>query len=400
MRMHSNAEWQGRQVLPDDEWRTANGEGTLAATPQWGDHLTTLDTPTVVVDLDRMEDNIVRIASLAADQGLLLRPHVKTHKSVAIGRLQLDAGADGLSFAKLDELAAFSSLEAQSFLVAYPIVTPLKARRTAELQRLIRSRLQVGVDSFAGARVLSEAATMSGQRMNVLLEVDCGLGRCGVAPTEAGNLAVVVDQLPNITVDGVFTHGGHAYKSSSEAQLRRSAEDEVEAVIAAVRQIQRVGVSVDTVSIGSTPTFMQPVDRRGVTEVRPGNYVFFDRTQVSLGVATEEQCALSVLCTVVSIHGDRAIIDAGSKVFGLDRGAHGVASLDGYGVDQERGFVLSWLSEEHGVIEDGSGLDVGDRLRIVPNHACSTANLAEQLVMVRGERVESCASVDARGGGR
>ncbi|TBL33710.1 hypothetical protein EYA84_16940, partial [Verrucosispora sp. SN26_14.1] len=176
---------------------------------------------------------------------------------------------------------------------------------------------------------------------------------------------------------------------------------EADAVRRAAAALRAAGTTCEVVSVGSTPTFLTAADRRGVTETRPGNYALLDRTQVALGVATLDQCALSVLCTVVSTGPGRAVVDAGSKVFGLDRGAHGVSVLDGYGEDPDRGAVLSWLSEEHGVVDDPSGrFHVGDRLRFVPNHACVAANLTRHLHFVDGDTVLETVTVAASGGGR
>ena len=359
-----------------------------------------LDTPALVVDARRLEANVARAADVADREGLLLRPHAKTHKSLYLARRQVACGAAGLTVSKLDELAVLRDAGAASYLLAYPVVTAAKAARLVSLVRTTPSTLQVGVDSVVGARVLSSAATAADTVVEVVIEVDCGLRRCGVRPEEAAALAEAIAHMPGLRLAGVFTHAGHSYRAGSAAELSRIAAAEAAAVRLAAEGIRSAGIPCPVVGVGSTPTFLTPADRTGVTETHPGNYIFLDRTQVALGVATLDQCALSVVATVVSVGSGRAVVDAGSKVFGLDQGAHGVSLLTGFGEDPDRGVVLSWLSEEHGVIVDpGTRLAVGDRLRFVPNHACVTANLAREMYLVEDDQVLRRITVDAPGGG-
>ncbi|WP_326553182.1 alanine racemase [Micromonospora sp. NBC_01813] len=390
----------GQDAEPTDEGNpTSVSVATTASTlPR---RLVELDTPAPVVELPRLNANLARAATIADAAGLSLRPHTKTHKSVAIARRQLAAGAAGLTVSKLDELAALRAADAPSYLLAYPVVTRAKATRLVDLLQSIPADLQVGVDNPAGAAALSDAAQYAGATIDVLIEIDSGLGRCGVPPAAAADLAAALLRRPGLRLSGVFTHAGHAYRARDGAELSRIAQQEADAVRYAAGQLRAMGVACPVVSVGSTPTFLTPVDRTGITEARPGNYALLDRTQVALGVANLDQCAFSVICTVVSTGPGRAVVDGGSKVFGLDQGAHGVSLLDGYGEDPERGAMLSWLSEEHGVVADPAGrFEVGDRLRFVPNHACATANLAGHLYLVDGETVVDDVPVDAPGGGR
>jgi len=357
-----------------------------------------LDTPAVVVDLDRLERNIDAMSDRAAAWGVALRPHVKTHKSRELARRQIDAGAAGVSAAKLDEAVAMAGV-CDDVFVAYPVATDGKATRAAALAARVGT-LSVGLDHADAIGPLAAAARDAGRPLRVVIEVDCGLGRCGVEPSEAGALARLAMATGVLEVAGVFTHAGQAYRGAGVDDVIAAAQAEVAAVRAAAATLPDLGAD-PVVSVGSTPTSLVDVDRSGITEVRPGNYVFLDRTQVHLGVATLDRCALTVVATVISTQAGRAVIDAGSKVFALDRGGHGSASLDGYGVDVATGTTVSWLSEEHGVIDDpGARLRVGERLRIVPNHACVVTNLAAEIVGVRGGDVEATFSVDARGGGR
>lgn len=357
-----------------------------------------LDSPAVVVDLDRLERNIAAMGERAAAWGVALRPHIKTHKSRGLTRLQLAAGAAGVSAAKLDEAAAMAEV-CDDVFVAYPVATGEKAARAADLAARLGS-LSVGLDHGDGIAPLAAAARQAGRPLRVVIEVDCGLGRCGVDPSDAGALARLALGTGVLEVAGVFTHAGQAYRGSGIDDVVAAATAEVAAVRIAAETLPELGVD-PVVSVGSTPTSLVDVDRAGITEIRPGNYVFLDRTQVHLGVARLDQCALTVVATVVSTHAGRAVIDAGSKVFALDRGGHGSASLDGYGIDVGTGITVSWLSEEHGVIDDRAGrLRVGDRLRFVPNHACVVTNLATSIVGIRHDAVEATFTIDAPGGGR
>ncbi|MGC5052416.1 alanine racemase [Micromonospora sp. DT48] len=363
--------------------------------------LADLDTPVTLVEVPRLAANLRRGADVADRDRLALRPHAKTHKTVEIARRQLSTGAAGLTVSKLDELDALRPAGATSYLLAYPLVSTVKTARLVELVAGTTARILAALDGPAGADALSAAATRAGITLDVLIEIDSGLGRCGVAPNVAADLAQMAASRPGLRIAGVFTHAGHAYGARDTAELARAAQQEVDAVRHAARDIRAAGTTCEVVSIGSTPTFLTRADRRGVTETRPGNYALLDRTQVALGVATLDQCALSVLCTVVSTGPGRAVVDAGSKVFGLDRGAHGVSLIDGYGEDPERGATLTWLSEEHGVVSDPSGrFAPGDRLRFVPNHACVAANLTRQLYFVDGDAVLDTVAVAAAGGGR
>ena len=374
-----------------------------------------LDTPSVLVDLDILDRNVRRMADFAAEHGVKLRPHVKSHKTAAIARRQVDVGAIGLTVAKLDEAEAFLRLRLKlklklkfkagfdDLFVANQIIGPVKWRRLAELQS--HGTVAVGVDSLAGARGIAEAAREAGTTVPVLIEIDTGLHRAGVLPGEpALALARQIALLDGLELRGVFTHAGHAYAASSPQEVQRIGQAEGELLVMTADQLRAQGIACPVVSVGSTPTAMISGAVPGVTEIRPGNYVFYDRMQVALGSAQRSDCALTVLTTVISRpSSDRAVIDAGSKTFALDRGAHGLEALLGYGEDDEFGLVLDRLSEEHGVIlldpAHAATLHVGDRLRILPNHACTTANLAEALYGMRDGRVVEVLPVLVRGGG-
>ena len=354
-----------------------------------------LETPVAVVDLDVLERNIARMADWAKRHGVRLRPHAKTHKAPAIGRLQLAAGASGLSLAKAGEAEVFADAGFDDIFIAYPSVGADKARRLLALAD--RIRLAVGVDSADGAATLAQAFAAAGRRLEVLLKIDVGYGRVGVAPEAAVELAGRIADLPGLRLRGVFTHAGHSYFGETPDAVAAIGAAEGRILVEAAAAIRSAGLTADEVSVGSTPTARAVMSSHGVTECRPGNYVFHDASQVSLGTCSIDDCALSVLSTVVSAPAPgRAFLDAGSKTLSSDplRPLPG-----GYGWLLGTPSRLKGLSEEHGWIEAGAGdaFRVGQRVRVLPNHACVVANLHDRLIAVRGERVEGEIEVSARG---
>jgi D-serine deaminase-like pyridoxal phosphate-dependent protein len=361
---------------------------------------TALDTPALLVDLDRLDGNIAAMADQASQAGLALRPHFKTHKSTEIARRQLAAGAIGITAAKLDEAEALMQAGVDApILLAFPIVAAPKVERALRLAA--SRRLTLTVDSAPGAATLAHAAEAAGIDLDVWIEIDSGLDRCGVQPAEAPALARVIAGFDSLRLTGMFTHAGQSYGASDAGEVKAIAAIETGAVVDAARATRALGIPVATISAGSTPTarFLDGVS--GLTEMRPGTYVFYDDLQVALGTTTRDHCALSVATTVVSRPAaGRAVIDAGSKTFGLDRGAHSSSLLRDFGRLEDADGALVRLSEEHGVLEipADSPIAIGDRIRIVPNHACSISNLGRRFHGVRGRTVETIISIDASGG--
>jgi D-serine deaminase-like pyridoxal phosphate-dependent protein len=354
-----------------------------------------LDTPSILVDLDVLEANIRRMGELAQRAGVRLRPHAKSHKVPEIGRMQLRAGARGLCLAKASEAEVFAAAGFDDLFVAYPVVGAEKARRLLALSESVR--LSVGVDSEEGARSLGDVFKGAGRKLAVHLKVDVGFHRVGVLPGDALRLAQRVAELPGLELQGVFTHPGHAYAAETEADVARIGRDEGETLVSVARELRTAGFDVKEVSVGSTPTARSALSVGGVTECRPGNYVYHDLSQVSLGTCGFEDCALTVLATVVSVPGPgRAVVDAGSKTLSSDplRPRPG-----GFGLVLDHQSRISRLSEEHGVVEVavGEGFHVGERVRILPNHSCVVSNLHDRIYGVRGERVEAEFAVAARG---
>lgn len=375
-----------------------------------------LATPCLLVEISTLQRNLARAATVASEAGVVLRPHIKTHKCPELARRQHEAGATGFTVATLAEAAALLESGFDDIFLAYPVV---EAKRCRELFDLLRSgppaaaavappavepsaaRISVVIDHPDQARFLDEAACRAGLTVPVRLEVDCGHHRCGLPPGPAlVDLARTIDCLPGLFLEGVFTHAGHAYGATSPEALAAIGRQEGEAVVTAARMLREAGLPAPIVSVGSTPTMAVSPLVPGVTEMRPGNYVFHDAMQVALGVCGWEDCALTVLSTVIGVYSDRVVIDAGSKAVGLDRGAHGLNQLSGFGRFLDRpDWVLARLSEEHGVVELPAGpghVRPGDRVRFVPNHACAAVNLHSVLNVVDGERISGTWAIRAR----
>jgi D-serine deaminase-like pyridoxal phosphate-dependent protein len=352
--------------------------------------LDSVDSPALLVDDSRLDRNVRLMAQLCQQHGKRLRPHIKTHKTLEIARRQRDNGAVGLTVAKLGEAEVYAAAGFDDLLVCYPIVGHLKLARLAALaQSVVVSTV---VDNAGAASDLSVAMTAAGVRLDVLLKLDIGMHRVGVSADEVEQLAAVVAELPGLRLRGVCIHEGSVYGEADPARRRTVGRDQVQQLVAAAERLRDRGLPIDVVSCGSTPSLADVVDIDGLTEVRPGNYVFYDAMQVALGVIEAERCALSVLTTVVSRGGaDHAVVDAGAKTLSLDRGAHGLGLLSDYGrIIGRDDLRLASLSEEHGWLKLAKevSLSVGERLRVLPNHACAVVNNFDKMIVVRdGEPV-------------
>ena len=361
-----------------------------------GDALAQLETPAVLVDVDRVDANIERMASFMRARGIALRPHAKTHKSVEVARRQLAAGAIGLTVATIGEAEVFAANDISDLFIAYPVMaTGSKGVRLIRLAE--RCRLSVGVDSIEGATALAGAFRGSASQPSVSIEIDAGGRRSGVEPEAAGSLARRVADL-GLPVVGVFTHAGHGYAGPDRRSV--AADDEATGLSVATEALRAEGIEPTVISAGSTPTAMLSA-RPPITEERPGTYVLGDRQQNALAGARPDQfdsVALVVAATVVS-HGTRGgfLVDAGAKSLAKDvaRFLEGHGSVLGYPEA-----VLTRVNDHHGIAEVPDGTPrpaIGEVVLIVPNHVCPVVNLVDELVVVQGGRVVDRWPVDARG---
>jgi D-serine deaminase-like pyridoxal phosphate-dependent protein len=368
--------------------------------------LSQFETPRVLLDHARLVRNIEWAQALAQRHQLTLRPHIKTHKSLEIAKMQLSHGASGITCAKPDEALVFIRNCVPSVTVAYPVIHPAKLERLLGAARENATDLRMVVDSDENVAALSDAAAKSGMVIPVYVEIDVGLHRCGVREDEPRLVPLVKSVVDSdvLRFVGILSHAGHAYGASGEEEARRIARQECEQMIRIQHLLSRHRIPVQEVSIGSTPTILANDSYAGITELRPGNYVFMDLLPLRLHLIKADQIALSILATVVSANTDFFIIDAGSKVLSSDSGAHGTISAAGYGVAfelmdyeaQQKPLSVTRLSEEHGFVRrDGRHLKVGSLLRILPNHACPVVNLAESYLVLKNGKPETW-KVDAR----
>lgn len=367
-----------------------------------------LRTPCVLVDRPRVDRNLKRMQELASARGLRLRPHAKTHKSVRLAQQQVDGGAVGICCAKLGEAEVFAEAGIEDIRLPYPL-HPVNAERVIDL--LERTRLSFIVDNLSVAEGWSAAMKDAQQQVDVLVKVDVGFHRCGINPLapDAADLVARIASLPGLRFRGLLSHAGHGYGASSEDEMRTIAGNEAATLRRLTDDVRGRGVDVEEISVGATPTARYSLEQDGVTELRPGNFIYFDRTQVSLGAADWDDCALTVLARVVSKPArDRIILDSGSKTLTNDL-ARGFAPAPGYGAvltsatgvqRPDTTLTIERLSEEHANVRATSGahaLEPGDLVRIVPNHSCVVSNLVDAAWLVDGERVEERLEISARG---
>jgi D-serine deaminase-like pyridoxal phosphate-dependent protein len=340
-------------------------------------------TPALIVDHARLLTNIEEMAARARSLGVALRPHAKTHKSPAIAARQREHGAIGLTVATVTEAEGFAAEGIDDLVLTAPPVGDWRLERVVALAR--RARIRVVVDGAEALTALDAACRRAGVEIGYLWEVDCGVGRFGTAPgaPTAERIATAADTAKSVSFDGLLTFGGHAYAASSPDGIAAAARDEHEAIRSTIAALADRGVDAQVRSVGSTPTSHAMESGEGITEIRPGNYVFYDATQVALGVVPLERCALSVLATVTSRPApDRLILDSGSKALAAER----LTTLTpGFGiVEGHPELRVERLYEEQAIVHTDEPCDipVGARVRIVPNHACAAANLHSRMLVV------------------
>ena len=367
---------------------------TLAADGLRSASLDQLETPVPLVDLDRLERNLDRMAAYTSHHGLALRPHTKTHKSPTIGAEQLRRGAVGLTCATPLEVEVMASI-CDDLLLAYPPVGLAKLRRIMSLPE--RVKLTVALDSMESAEQLARAAADRRKTVGVYVELDLGLHRVGVTGAdEMLKLIRFVADRSTLAYSGIAFYPGHIRGGEPTLEQIDRLQLDLQEILGT---LDRAGLSPPAVSGGSTPTVWQSHRIERLTEIRPGTYVYNDRVTVLAGACEWNDCALSLLATVVSTAvAGQAVVDAGSKSLG--REPSGTAD-EGFGSLLDRPEVtVARLSEEHGVLDlraTGWRPRVGDRVRIVPNHVCIAVHLHETIYGVRGDHVETAWPVAARG---
>ncbi|WP_316192696.1 D-TA family PLP-dependent enzyme [Bradyrhizobium sp. SZCCHNRI1029] len=342
-------------------------------------------TPCAVIDMDRVERNIARIQAQCEAAGVANRPHIKTHKSPVLAKLQIEAGAQGITCQKIGEAEIMAGAGIDNILISYNLIGEEKMARLAALQA--KADMTVAADNATVIAGLPQAAKQSGRTLSVVVECDTGRKRAGVeTPTEAIQLARQI-----AASDGLRFAGFMLYPTETGWDEAQRFYDE------ALAGVRADGLDAAIVSTGGSPNLKNLGKLKGATEHRPGTYIYNDRMQVAAGVATWDDCALHIYSTVVSRAApERGILDAGSKTLTTDTGG-----LDGHGLILEHPEAkIARFAEEHGFLDlsrSNTRPNVGDVVRIIPNHVCVVVNMMDEVVMVRGEEILGMLPVAARG---
>jgi len=356
-----------------------------------------ISTPHIMIDVAKLEKNISKMANRVSSQGLKLRPHAKTHKMLEVAYRQLDAGAVGLTVATVGEAVSFAMQGVHKIFIAYPLwVDESDATRILELTK--RAKLSIGTDSVQAVQQLAKVLGEKASKIRLMIEIDSGHHRSGVAPADAVAIAESAREA-GLKVQGVFTFPGHSYDPDG---IDTAMNDEYKALAEATRLLREAGFEIKRISGGSTPTAALS-DSSVLTEVRPGVYVFGDAQQYELGRVGFEEIALSVAATVVSRHEGsdsiprRIVLDAGSKILGADKPSW----ASGYGriVECPEARIAA-LSEHHATVQWPEDLELpahGTRMRVIPNHVCQAVNLVDQVAAVHPDNSTEVWDVAARG---
>ena len=367
-----------------------------------------LETPHILLDRDRLQANIQLIQGIAKGRGVNVRPHIKTHKCLELARQQIDAGAVGITSSKVDEALVFINNGIRSVTVAYPLVVDSKLDRLIAAARAHDVDLRLIVDSTTGIDAIAQVAERYQKQISIFLKIDVGLHRCGLTEDDPGLVELVqkIIRAPNLSFVGLLSHAGHTYGAADADDARKIAQEEC-AIMNRVRQkLEGNGIEVSEVSVGSTPGTLVSDSYDGITEIRPGNYIFMDRMPLRLKAIELNQIALSVLATVVSKNTDYFIIDSGSKTLSSDQGAHGMSGMEGFGLaypldhfeDIDYEMIVTRLSEEHGVvIRKDFDLAIGSKVRLIPNHSCVVANLLDTYTVLKDGQIAAQWDIAARG---
>lgn len=348
-------------------------------------HIDAIETPAVLIDIDWAEANLTRAQKYADGHKLKLRPHIKTHKLPLFAHRQVALGAVGITCQKLGEAEVMADAGIDDIFLPYNLLGREKLGRLVALAR--RVRMTVTADSRETLGGYSEAFAAAGETLTVLVECDTGMGRCGVGSAEeAVALAQSIEQSPSLRFGGLMTYPAQGKVKENAAWLAN-----------AVAALGKAGIAAPVVSNGGTPDLWSAHEVSAATEHRPGTYIYMDRMQVAKGAASFDDCAMTVLATVVSRpNADRAILDAGSKALSSD-----TVGLIGFGrITDYPDAVIAGLSEEHGNVDlsrSAAKPAIGERVRVIPNHTCVVTNLFDRLYLVSGERVVDAVAVAARG---
>jgi len=373
-----------------------------------------LDTPELLVDLEVLKKNISKMQELADSADVNLRPMTKTHKIPIIANMQIEAGSHGIQTAKLEEAEVMADAGIKDIFISNEILGEKKIERLVDLAK--KATITIAVDSYYGAAAISKIAEKHGLKIRTLIAIDVGNERSGVLPGEpALQLAKAVKGLQGVDLKGIYTHEGNVYTAKNQKELEKMSLKAAEDMVNTAKLLNSKGIRVEVVSIGSTPGVKYNATYPGITEVRPGAYIFNDISQIDYGFCGLEECAVSILVTIISKPApNRVLCDAGSKEIFPPvcwmRFKNGSVLLDwakveiGRIVDLNhrplRGVTLEKIHEEYGFItlgDNSSELNIGDKIEIIPYHVCPNLNLWDRITVVENGEIRASWPILARG---
>lgn len=361
-----------------------------------------LATPVILLDIDVLKNNIENYQALCNEYKKELWPMIKTHKSKEILDMQIKAGATGALCGTIDECEMCAEFGLKKIMYAYPVASKESIERIINVAK--KSDFIIRIDNLDGAKLINDMAEKDNVVISYTIIVDSGLHRFGVMPENVVDFADKLKEMKHLKFRGISSHPGHVYGATESKEIEKYVKDECETIKKAKELLEGAGYELEYITSGSTPTFAEAVKDENLNVYHPGNYVFLDSIQLSLDKAKIEDCALRVYATVISHPAkERFICDAGAKCLGLDQGAHGNSSIVGFGtVVGHPEIIVEGLSEEVGKLKviGETDLKVGDKIEIIPNHSCSTANLCSFYTLVKGDEVVGEFKVDVRGNSR
>lgn len=361
-----------------------------------------LSTPVFLVELSVLQRNIDRMAALCRETKTELWPMLKTHKCSYIAGLQQEAGARGFLAGTLQEAEGLAAQGVQSIMLAYPVVGDANIARVITLAQ--NTKVYLTIDNLAQAAQMNAALVKAQTSLSYLIKLNIGLNRLGIEPDCLVNFLTDMEYFKQLKFAGIATHPGHVYGVADKREVPAVAAGEQAILEKAADAMEEAGFSCRFVATGSTPTAKLVAGSEAINVLRPGNYVFHDTIQIGLGIAAEADCALTVMGTIISApRSGMLIVDVGSKCLGLDTGAHGNALVKGFGTIKEHPELeLAALSEQIGkiIIKGATSLKIGDKIEIIPNHACSAANMTSYLIGHKKGQVINKIKIDMRDGTR
>lgn len=362
-------------------------------------NIESLTTPSLILDVERVRRNAVRMTEMATRNNVRLRPHIKTHKCIEVAKIQTAGSSGAVTVSTLAEARAFAAHGFDDITYAIPI----EHGKFADAFELLRSdvKLNLLTDSLSTMEALNDAAAKEGFKPSVFVKIDCGTHRVGVEPhrPEAAHIPRFISDAKHLNFAGILTHAGHSYDVKGNEAILEIARHERDVMVELAGRLRADGIEVPTVSVGSTPTMSLVDHLDGIDEIRPGNYIFFDNYQATLGSCSFDDPALTVLAAVIhkDVSRNKLVIDAGGIALSKDRGPIGLDPVCGYGrvldLDgTDTGLRVTGMSQEHGeiVAKDGGAIarfNVGDRVRILANHSCMTAAQHENYNVLEHGRI-------------